>query len=81
MCHVQIRCGDLYAGKVVEDFNACAITKNNCVAARVDVNKYPAPDPDTLVSSFDINDFTVSSMSQPVHMHNRCPYIQGGCAG
>ena len=39
----QIRCGDLYAGKVVEEFNSCAITKHNCVAARVDVNKYPEP--------------------------------------
>ena len=55
----QIRCGDLYAGKVVEEFNSCAITKHNCVAARVDVNKYPEPPPESLVKSFDINDFTV----------------------
>ncbi|CAL5221758.1 g4011 [Coccomyxa viridis] len=54
----QIRCGDLYAGKVVEEFNSCAITKHNCVAARVDVNKYPEPPPESLVKSFDINDFT-----------------------
>ena len=57
---LQIRCGDLYAGKVVEEFNKCAITKHNCVAARVDVNKYPEPPPEALVNSFDINQFTVS---------------------
>lgn len=56
---VQIRCGDLYAGKVVEDFNACAITKHNCVAARVDVNKYPEPPASALVNSFDVNKFMV----------------------
>ena len=59
--HAQIRCGDLYTGKVVEEFNSCAITKHNCVAARVDVNKYPEPLPESLVKSFDINDFTVRS--------------------
>jgi hypothetical protein len=59
---MQIRCGDLYAGKVVEDFNACAITKHNCVAARVDVNKYPEPPASALVNSFDINKFTVSHL-------------------
>ena len=57
---LQIRCGDLYAGKVVEEFNKCAITKHNCVAARVDVNKYPEPPLEALVNSFDINQFTVS---------------------
>ena len=57
---LQIRCGDLYAGEVVEEFNKCAITKHNCVAARVDVNKYPEPPPEALVNSFDINQFTVS---------------------
>ena len=56
---VQIRCGDVYAGKVVEDFNACAITKHNCVAARVDVNKYPEPPASALVNSFDVNKFIV----------------------
>ena len=61
MSCLQIRCGDLYAGEVVEEFNKCAITKHNCVAARVDVNKYPEPPPEALVNSFDINQFTVSS--------------------
>ena len=45
---------------MVEEFNKCAITKHNCVAARVDVNKYPEPPPEALVNSFDINQFTVS---------------------
>ena len=57
---MQIRCGDLFAGKVVEEFNKCAITKHNCVAARVDVNKYPEPTAEALVNSFDISQFTVS---------------------
>lgn len=64
---MQIRCGDLYAGEVVEKFNKCAITKHNCVAARVDVNKYPEPPNSALVSSFDINKFTVSApLAHPV---------------
>ena len=61
---------------MVEEFNKCAITKHNCVAARVDVNKYPEPPPEALVNSFDINQFTVSScwglasVSQTVPTHN-----------
>ena len=59
---MQIRCGDLFAGKVVEEFNACAITDHNCVAARVDVNKYPEPPASALVNSFDVYKFTVSQL-------------------
>ena len=59
---LQIRCGDLFAGNVVEDSNACAITNHNCVAARVDVNKYPEPPASALVNSFDVNKFTVSQL-------------------
>eukprot|EP00884_Botryococcus_braunii_P012424 jgi/Botrbrau1/21182/Bobra.0061s0073.1 len=53
----QIRCGDLYADKAVEAFNACAVSERKCVPQRVDKNLFPVPPDCSLDTQFDLNMF------------------------
>ncbi|EYU39513.1 hypothetical protein ABFS82_06G198700 [Erythranthe guttata] len=54
----QIKCGDLFANSVVDEFNDCAVSRKKCVPRKSDVGEFPAPDPALLVPKFNINDFT-----------------------
>ncbi|KAL8544609.1 hypothetical protein ACS0TY_005000 [Phlomoides rotata] len=53
----QIKCGDLFANSVVDEFNDCAVSRKKCVPRKSDVGEFPAPDPAYLVPKFNINDF------------------------
>ncbi|KAL3654014.1 Violaxanthin de-epoxidase, chloroplastic [Castilleja foliolosa] len=53
----QIKCGDLFANSVVDEFNDCAVSRKKCVPRKSDVGEFPAPDPAVLVQNFNINDF------------------------
>lgn len=53
----QIGCGDLFENEVVGQFNACALSKKQCVPRKEDDGSYPVPSNDALVKSFDINSF------------------------
>ncbi|KAK7258586.1 hypothetical protein RIF29_24167 [Crotalaria pallida] len=53
----QIKCGDLFANKVVDEFNECAVSRKKCVPMKSDVGDFPVPSPDVLVKSFNIADF------------------------
>jgi violaxanthin de-epoxidase len=53
----QIGCGDLFENEVVGQFNACALSKKQCVPRKEDDGSYPVPADSTLVKSFDINSF------------------------
>ncbi|KAL3520582.1 hypothetical protein ACH5RR_018731 [Cinchona calisaya] len=54
----QIKCGDLFENSVVDEFNECAVSRKKCVPRKSDVGEFPAPDPNVLVKSFDIKDFS-----------------------
>lgn len=54
----QIKCGDLFENKVVDEFNECAVSRKKCVPRKSNVGEFPVPDPSTLVKSFNISDFT-----------------------
>lgn len=54
----QIKCGDLFENSVVDQFNECAVSRKKCVPRKSDVGEFPVPAPDSLVKSFNINDFT-----------------------
>ncbi|KAF6166356.1 hypothetical protein GIB67_034907 [Kingdonia uniflora] len=54
----QIKCGDLFANRVVDEFNECAVSRKKCVPQKSDVGEFPVPDPAVLVKSFNIGDFT-----------------------
>lgn len=54
----QIKCGDLFENKVVDEFNECAVSRKKCVPRKSDVGEFPVPDPSNLVKSFNISDFT-----------------------
>lgn len=53
----QIGCGDLFENEVVGQFNACALSKKQCVPRKEDDGTYPVPPDSALVSSFDMNTF------------------------
>lgn len=53
----QIGCGDLFENEVVGQFNACALSKKQCVPRKEDDGSYPVPADSALVPSFDINSF------------------------
>ncbi|KAJ8771662.1 hypothetical protein K2173_026839 [Erythroxylum novogranatense] len=53
----QIKCGDLFENKVVDQFNECAVSRKKCVPQKSDVGEFPVPDPAVLVKSFNIADF------------------------
>ncbi|XP_021772752.1 violaxanthin de-epoxidase, chloroplastic [Chenopodium quinoa] len=53
----QIKCGDLFENKVVDEFNECAVSRKKCVPRKSDVGEFPVPDPSVLVKSFNIADF------------------------
>ncbi|XP_028790310.1 violaxanthin de-epoxidase, chloroplastic-like isoform X1 [Neltuma alba] len=54
----QIKCGDVFVNNVVDEFNECAVSRKKCVPRKSDVGEFPAPNPDVLVKSFDIGDFS-----------------------
>ncbi|CAL5194966.1 unnamed protein product [Lathyrus oleraceus] len=54
----QIRCGDVFANSVVDEFNECAVSRKKCVPKKSDVGDFPVPNPDVLVKSFNISDFS-----------------------
>ncbi|XP_014491647.1 violaxanthin de-epoxidase, chloroplastic isoform X1 [Vigna radiata var. radiata] len=54
----QIKCGDLFENSVVDEFNECAVSRKKCVPKKSDVGEFPAPNPDVLVNSFNIADFS-----------------------
>ncbi|KAL3523398.1 hypothetical protein ACH5RR_016232 [Cinchona calisaya] len=54
----QIKCGDLFENRVVDQFNECAVSRKKCVPQKSDVGEFPALDPGILVKSFDIKDFS-----------------------
>ncbi|RDX69459.1 Violaxanthin de-epoxidase, chloroplastic, partial [Mucuna pruriens] len=54
----QIKCGDLFENSVVDEFNECAVSRKKCVPKKSDVGEFPAPNPDVLVNSFNISDFS-----------------------
>ncbi|CAI0433848.1 unnamed protein product [Linum tenue] len=54
----QIKCGDLFANSVVDEFNECAVSRKKCVPQKSDVGDFPVPDPAVLVKNFNISDFT-----------------------
>lgn len=44
-CGLQIDCGDKYENEVVQKFNKCALSVNNCVPRRIDsVMEWPVGD-------------------------------------
>lgn len=53
----QIKCGDLFENKVVDEFNECAVSRKKCVPMKSDVGEFPIPDPAALVKSFDMSKF------------------------
>ncbi|XP_020245953.1 violaxanthin de-epoxidase, chloroplastic isoform X2 [Asparagus officinalis] len=54
----QIKCGDLFENKVVDEFNECAVSRKKCVPKKSDVGEFPVPDPLNLVKSFNMSDFS-----------------------
>ncbi|CAL0301792.1 unnamed protein product [Lupinus luteus] len=54
----QIKCGDLFENKVVDEFNECAVSRKKCVPMKSDVGDFPVPNPDVIVKSFNIADFS-----------------------
>lgn len=54
----QIKCGDVFENKVVDEFNECAVSRKKCVPKKSDVGEFPVPNPDVLVKSFNIADFS-----------------------
>lgn len=54
----QIKCGDLFANSVVDEFNECAVSRKKCVPTKSDVGEFPIPDPSAIVKGFNINDFS-----------------------
>ncbi|XP_074307875.1 violaxanthin de-epoxidase, chloroplastic [Silene latifolia] len=54
----QIKCGDLFENKVVDEFNECAVSRKKCVPQKSDVGEFPIPDPAVLVKRFNIADFS-----------------------
>eukprot|EP00898_Chlorokybus_atmophyticus_P009241 jgi/Chlat1/947/Chrsp108S01377 len=53
----QIKCGDLFENKVVDEFNKCAVSDKKCVPQKPDENLYPVPPPTALVPEFDMSKF------------------------
>ncbi|CAH2038560.1 unnamed protein product, partial [Thlaspi arvense] len=53
----QIKCGDLFENRVVDEFNECAVSRKKCVPRKSDLGEFPAPDPSVLVKNFNIGDF------------------------
>ncbi|CAM9150516.1 unnamed protein product, partial [Ascophyllum nodosum] len=51
--YCQIRCGDLFENEVVGKFNACAVSKKNCVKQRQDDGSWPVPPVEAQVTAFD----------------------------
>lgn len=54
----EIRCGDQFENKVVDEFNSCAVSNKKCVPQEKDKGQYPVPPPGATVEEFDTNDFT-----------------------
>ncbi|CAB1109295.1 unnamed protein product [Ectocarpus sp. CCAP 1310/34] len=50
--YCQIRCGDLFENEAVGKFNACAVSKKNCVKQRQDDGSWPVPPIESQVKSF-----------------------------
>lgn len=53
----QIKCGDLFENKVVDEFNECAVSRKKCVPQKSDVGEFQVPDPGVLVKRFNLEDF------------------------
>ncbi|CAN8294971.1 unnamed protein product [Cochlearia groenlandica] len=53
----QIKCGDLFANSVVDQFNECAVSRQKCVPMKSDLGEFPAPDPSVIVKNFNMEDF------------------------
>lgn len=53
----QIKCGDLFANEVVDEFNTCAVSTKNCVPQKQDENLYPVPPTSALVPEFSPRSF------------------------
>lgn len=66
----QIKCGDLFENKVVDEFNECAVSRKKCVPQKSDVGEFPVPDPSVLVKRFNLADFNgkwfISSGLNPI---------------
>ncbi|KAJ7282192.1 hypothetical protein O6H91_Y355800 [Diphasiastrum complanatum] len=54
----QIKCGDLFENKVVDEFNDCAVSRKKCVPQKPDNGEFPVPPASVLVPSFNLSDFT-----------------------
>eukprot|EP00903_Cladosiphon_okamuranus_P014027 g13044.t1 len=50
--YCQIRCGDLFENDAVGKFNACAVSKKNCVKQRQDDGSWPVPPIESQAKSF-----------------------------
>ncbi|CBJ26509.1 violaxanthin de-epoxidase, chloroplast precursor [Ectocarpus siliculosus] len=50
--YCQIRCGDLFENEAVGKFNACAVSKKNCVKQRQDDGSWPVPPIESQAKSF-----------------------------
>lgn len=49
---MQVKCGDKFENEVVQRFNKCALSENNCVGKRVeDATDWPVRCPHCLVFS------------------------------
>ncbi|XP_062184186.1 violaxanthin de-epoxidase, chloroplastic isoform X2 [Phragmites australis] len=53
----QIKCGDLFENRVVDEFNECAVSRKKCVPKKSDIGEFPVPDPSALVKNFNMADF------------------------
>ncbi|KAI3969046.1 hypothetical protein MKW92_045564 [Papaver armeniacum] len=54
----QIKCGDLFENRVVDEFNEYAVSRKKCVPQKLGVGEFPVPDPYALVKKFNIEDST-----------------------
>ncbi|CAM9476966.1 unnamed protein product [Scytosiphon promiscuus] len=50
--YCQIRCGDLFENEAVGKFNACAVSKKNCVKQRQDDGSWPVPPIESQAKAF-----------------------------
>ncbi|XP_002987036.2 violaxanthin de-epoxidase, chloroplastic [Selaginella moellendorffii] len=54
----QVRCGDIFQNKVVEEFNTCLLSKKKCIPQSANDGSYPVPPDCALVEKFNTQDFT-----------------------
>lgn len=48
----------MFENRVVDEFNECAVSRKKCVPKKSDVGDFPVPNPDAIVKSFNISDFS-----------------------